>query len=322
MRAIQLVEYANSAGLIERELPDPEAPGTGQVIINVDYAAVNLPDFVLAQGKYFLRPELPSVIGSEGSGLIAVVGADVDNVRVGDRVTIPFGTFAWAQKLKVPATNLFVVDPRIDAQQAAMLSIAPTTAALMLNAYGPTKPGDWFAFNMANSMVGQTLLALARSKGLRTIAIVRRPELVVALTDNGADVAFLDGPDLSTQVQSATQGALIAVAFDGVGGKSSETLVKLLAPGGKLVVYAPASGQPVIADQFDLIAKNIEIHGFSMYRDPSRLNAATAEVGTLVAGGQLNLPVARVFRPAQIDEAINHLLTQRGKALLDFRSSK
>lgn len=319
MQAIQLVAYSSPTGLVVVDLPEPAAPQPGEALIEMEYAPVNLNDFVLAQGRYFLKPMLPAVIGTEGAGIVLALGDGVCNVAVGDRVTIPFGTFSWAQRLIVPAAGLFVVDPQIAAQQAALLSIAPTTAALLLDAFGVLPAGSWIAFNAANSLVGRTLIALAKARGYHVVAIVRRPELISELKQLGADVVGLEDAALADQIHAATNGAAITLAFDAVGGSSTGTLAKLVAPGGRILVYALTGGQPISADQFDLIAKNVSIYGFSMYRDPSKLAAATAEVATLVANGQLDIAVARIFRPGQISEAVDHLLHGRGKALIDFQ---
>ena len=58
-------------------------------------------------------------------------GWNASSLKVGDRVTIPFRTFTWAQKVLAPADGLFVVPPSIDAKTASMLNINPTTAVLL-----------------------------------------------------------------------------------------------------------------------------------------------------------------------------------------------
>ena len=50
-----------------------------------------------------LKPKLPSVIGGEGAGIVEAVGPGVTSVKAGDRVTIPFGTFTWSEKVLAPA---------------------------------------------------------------------------------------------------------------------------------------------------------------------------------------------------------------------------
>ena len=66
--------------------------------MRVEYAPIDYSDLLLANGVYFLNPKLPSVIGGEGAGIVEAIGPGVTSVKLGDRVTIPFGTFTWSEK--------------------------------------------------------------------------------------------------------------------------------------------------------------------------------------------------------------------------------
>jgi transposase len=50
--------------------------------------------------------------------IVEAIGPGVTSVKVGDRVTIPFGTFTWSEKVLAPARGLFVVPPSVDAKTA------------------------------------------------------------------------------------------------------------------------------------------------------------------------------------------------------------
>src|SRR5207237_10212948 len=95
------------------------------------------------------------------------------NVKVGYRVVIPRGVFSWAEKVLAPAEEASVLPFEIDPQQAAMLSINPLAAALLLEEFVSLKPGDWIVQNAANSGVGRAVIVFAKQKGLRTITISR-----------------------------------------------------------------------------------------------------------------------------------------------------
>jgi NADPH:quinone reductase-like Zn-dependent oxidoreductase len=129
---------------------------------------------------------LPSVIGSEGAGIVEAIGPGVTSAKVGDRVTIPFGTFTWSEKVLAPAPGLFVVHPSIDARTASMLNINPTTAVLLLSEFVKLKPKDWIVLNAANSHVARCLIAIAKSRDLNVIGIVRRSELIPEIEKLGA----------------------------------------------------------------------------------------------------------------------------------------
>jgi len=100
MKAIHLMAYGNPAQHLQLvEVAEPNAPVMGEVLVRMEHAPVDYSDLLLANGVYFLNPQLPSVIGGEGAGIVEALGPGVSNVKVGDRVTIPFRTFTWAEKV-------------------------------------------------------------------------------------------------------------------------------------------------------------------------------------------------------------------------------
>jgi len=167
MKAIHLTAYGNPAQNLQMvEVPEPNMPSAGEALVRMEYAPVDYSDLLLANGVYFLNPQLPSVIGGEGAGIVEAIGSGVTSVKVGDRVTIPFRTFTWAEKVIAPADGLFVVPASVDAKTASMLNINPTTAVLLLNEFVKLKPKDWIVLNAANSRVARCLIAgrkIARS---------------------------------------------------------------------------------------------------------------------------------------------------------------
>ena len=320
MKAIHLTAYGNPVQNLQMaEVPEPNAPSAGEALVRMEYAPVDYSDLLLANGVYFLNPQLPSVIGGEGAGIVESIGPGVTDVKVGDRVTIPFRTFTWAQKVLAPADGLFVVPPSIDAKTASMLNINPTTAVLLLDGFVKLKPGDWIVLNAANSQVARCLIAVAKSRDLKVAGIVRRSELIPELETLGVDFVGVESPEVSKQIQNATGGIPISLGLDAVGGPAAATIASALSPGGHLVSYAWLSGSPIHLPQGDLIGKRLNIQGFWMYYEEflPKIRAALTEATQVVASGRLSLPVTATYKPSQIKEVIEHY--QRGdKVLLDF----
>src|SRR5467141_5347714 len=243
MKAIQLTAYGNPAQSLELvELSLPKAPAVGEAIVRMEYAPIAYSDLLLANGIYLLRPTLPSVIGGEGAGIVEAIGSGVTSVKVGDRVTIPFGTFTWSEKVLAPAEGLFVVPPSIDARTASMLNINPTTAVLLLDEFVKLKAKDWIALNAANSHVARCLIAIAKSRDLKVVGIVRRSELIPEIEKLGVDFVGVESPELSKQIQIATGGIPISLGLDAVGGPATATMASVLSSGAHLVSYAWLSG--------------------------------------------------------------------------------
>ncbi len=117
MKAIHLTAYGNPAQNLKMvEVSEPNALSANEALVRIEYAPIAYSDLLLANGVYLLNPKLPSVIGGEGAGIVEAIGPGVTSVKVGDRVTIPFGTFTWSEKVLAPAEGLFVVPPSIDAK--------------------------------------------------------------------------------------------------------------------------------------------------------------------------------------------------------------
>src|ERR1700722_14662455 len=104
MKAIHLTAYGNPAQNLKAfEVPLPSFPRAVEVLVPMEYVPIAYSGLLLAEGAYLLRPKLPSVIGGEGAGIVEAIGPGVTTVKVGDRVTIPFGTFTWSEKVLAPA---------------------------------------------------------------------------------------------------------------------------------------------------------------------------------------------------------------------------
>src|SRR5258706_1540994 len=324
MKAIHLTAYGNSAQNLRMvEVPEPNAPSAGEALVRMEYAPIAYSDLLLANGVYLLKPKLPSVIGGEGAGIVEAVGQGVTSVKAGDRVTIPFGTFTWSEKVVAPAEGLFVVPPLFDARTASMLNINLTTAVLLLSEFVKLKPKDWMVLNAANSQIARCLIAIAKSRDLNIAGIVRRPDLIPEIELLGADFVGAESPELAKEIQSATGGMPILLGLDAVGGPATATIATVLSPGAHLVSYAWLSGLPIHVPQGDLIVKRLNIHGFWMYYDEylPKIPAALTEATKVVASGKLSLPFSATYKLSQIKEAIEHA-KRGGKVLLDFNHTK
>ena len=326
MRAVHLTAFGNPvAGLEFVDIPEPDGPGPGQVLIGVEFSPINPNDLTLAQGMYALRPPLPSVIGNEGVGRVLAVGPRVENVKVGDRVLAPLSSFAWRERLVASADGLFALPPGADPQQLAMLGINPPTASLILSDFAEPRPGDWVAQNAANSGVGRWVIAFARARGLRTVNIVRRPELVDELKAIGADVVVVDSPDVVERIGEAVGPDGLRLALDGVSGPATGILVSALSPGGTLVCYAAMSKAPISMSPFDVIFKPVTVRGFfiaaagrSEYA--AKIPPAIRQAAEMIASGEVRVPIAAAYPLSSIMEAVAHAV-RGGKVLLDVAGS-
>ncbi len=273
---------------------------------------INPADLNVIEGKYPTRPALPGVPGVEGLGVVEEVGAEVADVKVGDRVLLPHGYGAWREVGVAEAADLVVVPPDLPIEQAAMLKINPATALRMLRDFVDLQPGDWVAQNAANSGVGRAAIQIAHALGLRTVNLVRRPELIADLQAQGADLVCVEGAG------SPAWPTPIRLALNAVGGESALRLANALAPSGTLVTYGAMARQPLRIPNGLLIFQDLSWRGFWVsrwYRDhpPEAHRAMFAELFDLMRRGVLHTPVERIYPLAEASAALAHA-AQSGRA--------
>jgi NADPH:quinone reductase-like Zn-dependent oxidoreductase len=323
MRAVQLTAFGNAVeGLEYVDIPEPDAPGPDQVLIGVEFSPINPNDLMVAQGIYAFRPSLPAVIGNEGVGRVLAVGPGVVSVKVGDRVLAPPGSFTWRERMVASAGDLSALPPDADPAQLAMLAINPPTAALLLSEYVDLKSGEWVVQNAANSGVGRWVIAFAKTRGLKTVNIVRRPDLVAELEAIGGDVVVVDSPDVSERIKAAVGQAELRLALDGVSGPATGVLAATLSRHGTLVSFAAMSESQMSINPLDFIFKPLTMRGFWLGHPEiaPKIAPAVVQAAKMIASGQVHIPVAATYPLSAIKDAVAH--AQRGgKILLDIARS-
>ena len=253
------------------DVPDVGPPADGEVLVTIDAFPINPADLLTITGGYATKPDLPATLGAEATGRIVSIGNDVNDLQLGDRV-IMLTRDNWCQQRCLPASDVIKVPRDGNVLQMAMLKVNPATAWMMLQNYVRLEPGDWFIQDAANSGVGSALISLARAEAVRSVNVVRRPELLPRLRALGADVVLLDGEDLAERVAEETGGADIRLAIDAVGGKQVMRLADCLSEGGTVVNYGLLSGEHCQIRSDQIIFKGINLTGFWLQKE---LNAMT-----------------------------------------------
>ncbi|MFE6199313.1 NADP-dependent oxidoreductase [Streptomyces sp. NPDC057838] len=258
MRAIRLHQYGGPEVLRYDEVPVPD-PGPGEVLVRVHAAGVNPPDRYLRGGMTTVpgRPEatvsLPVIPGTDVSGVVAAVAADVRDFSVGDEVfgLLRFPGFdgsAYAEYVAAPASDLAPKPAGLDHAHAAGVPMAGLTAWQFLIDVGhdhpspfqraPHRPmalgsGTTVLVNGAAGGVGHFALQLAKWKGARVIAVASGAHASF-LRDLGAD-RFID----YTRARPEDLVRDVDLVVDTVGGPGSGRFLRTLKPGGALYPVLP-----------------------------------------------------------------------------------
>jgi mitochondrial enoyl-[acyl-carrier protein] reductase / trans-2-enoyl-CoA reductase len=308
----QLSRFGRADEVIELvQQPDPGEPGPGEVLIEAELFPINPADLEHLEGNYGARPPaLPMIPGTEGVGLVAMVGPGVTHLEPGDRVLLP-SPGAWRERVICRAAVLFALPTGVDARQLAMLRVNPPTAYLLLHQYVAPEPGGWVVQNAANSGVGHLVVKFAREVGMSSVSVVRRRELFEPLRAAGADVVVLDGPGLDRRVRDAIGDCMVPLALDAVGGAATQRLARCLSDGGTVVNYGVLSGESSVIDGRELIFRGVTLTGFWLRRwfaetPPDEIATLYRMLASKLADGALAVEVEAVYPLSRLKEAVAH----------------
>ncbi|MEP6708835.1 MAG: 2-enoyl thioester reductase domain-containing protein [Verrucomicrobiota bacterium] len=308
--------------LEQREIP---APAADEAVVALKAAPINPADLNAIEGKYPVRPPLPATPGFEGAGIVIEVGAAVKNVTLGAMVILPHDVGTWREACIVKAEHLIVVPQGIDPVQAAMLKINPMTAWRMLHDFVQLRPRDWLIQNAANSAAGRAVIQISRELGYRTVNIVRRPELIEELKEEGGDVVLCDGEKLRDEVAAQTERAPIRLALNAVGGENALRVAKTLASEGTMVTYGAMSLQPLCIPNGMFIFKNLRFTGFWVNKwydgaTPRQRAKTFAPLFEMAKRGLLRAKVEKMYPLSEAKAAVAHAsqTKRRGKIVFKF----
>jgi mitochondrial enoyl-[acyl-carrier protein] reductase / trans-2-enoyl-CoA reductase len=319
----RLIGFGESPPALRVEDFELPRAGPGEVELRMLAAPINPADLNVIQGTYGELPHLPATMGNEGCGVIVACGKGCD-LQVGQMV-LPLSGGAWAEAMVVPVEAVVLLPAGLDPFQAAMLAVNPATAWLMIHKFQSLMRGSWIVQNAANSGVGRAVIGIARHLGLRTLNVVRRPELVEELLGLGGDVVVTEEIDFRKEVESLCGGARPVLALNAVGGASALNLANALADGGFHVTYGAMGRQPLKIPNGLLIFRDLQFRGFWLrrWRDTTpvpEVHALYQALAELLQAGLFKTPVGPVYPLSQVARAVEEASSrnQSGKVMLDF----
>jgi len=300
MRAAAIDHAGDASALTLRTLPVP-TPAPDEVLIALTAAGVASWDVsVRRHPEEIKNNKMPLVLGTDGAGVIAALGANVHNFKIGEKVYAyswdnPQGGF-YADYVAVPAERVGPVPRGLSLIQAGGIATTALTAIQGVDDALRVKAGTTLLIHGAAGGVGTLALQFAKLRGARVLATVSSEDEVALVKSLGAE-AVVDGRhgDVTAAARAfAPQGldAVLALAP----GDALEHGIDALKPGG-LVAY-PNGVHPVpkARSGVTIIAYDA-IPGPKEYQ---RLNAA-------IKAAKLKVPIAAQFPLAQAAQAQERL---------------
>ncbi|CAA9485201.1 MAG: Quinone oxidoreductase [uncultured Rubrobacteraceae bacterium] len=264
MKAWRVHEPGDPKDALKLEEVDEPKPGPGEVLVEVEAAALNFFDILLCQGKYQERPDPPFTPGAEVAGTVVETGSGVA-IQPGTRVlaTPPLPRGGFSEKVIAPAEGgVFPIPDAMPYEKAAAMHIVYQTAYTGLHRRAGLREGETVLVHAGAGGVGSAAIQVARAAGARVIATSGGAEKVRVCEELGAEVSLdYREADFVDAVKEATGGRGADVIFDPVGGEVFDRSRKCVAFEGRILVVGFASGKIPEAPANHALVKNYSVVG-------------------------------------------------------------
>ena len=287
MRALQLLDDRK---LEITDIPEPEAPGPGEVTLRVKAVALNHIDVWGWRGMAFAKRKMPLVIGAEAAGVVEALGPGVSNVLPGQLVSIygartcglckpcrekrdnlcehvggvyGFHLDGFAQeKVNLPARLLVPAPPGIDAVAAALAPVTFGTVEHMLFDNAKLEPGETILVHAGGSGIGTAAILMAKAIGCTVFTTVGDDEKGAKAKALGADHVINYREDrFEGVVRKLTKKKGVDVVFEHVGKDTWAGSMLCLKRGGRLVTCGSTSGVSTDMNLMMLFQQQLKLLG-------------------------------------------------------------
>ncbi len=339
MNAIRLAEKNQPVQLIDAPIP---IAGPGEVLIKLRAAALNHRDVFVQQGLY-PGIKLPVILGSDGAGIVAEVGAGVDGswreraiiinpaINWGDNPKFYGPDFrilgmpdngTFAEYIAVGAKYIHAKPTHLSFEQAAALPLAGLTAwrALMSRA-GLHTSGTTEKVLITGIGGGAALFALqfAVAAGAEVWVTSGSDEKLEKAKKLGATAGVnYREPDWAKTLMTQTGGGRAGyfdVIIDSAGGPDFAKLIDVAAPGGRIAFFGGTTGNIT-----DIIPPKVFFKQLSIFGSTMGTESEFSDMLAFVTTHQLIPIVDETFALAAIEMAMQKMNEgkQFGKLILEI----
>ncbi|GAB4201824.1 MAG: NAD(P)-dependent alcohol dehydrogenase [Sandaracinaceae bacterium] len=296
------------------EVPEPKAPGPGEMLVRVRAAGLNPRDVILSRGRLRLltRPGFPKRVGNDWAGEVLAVGPGVRGVEVGARwhgMIDVTRTGAIAERIVARVAESAPIPAALSFAEAASVPLAALTALQGLVGEGALRAGQRVLIHGASGGVGVFAIQIAKALGahVTTTSSARNLELCRSL---GADEVL----DYAARGPTELDGRF-DVFFDVFGNQRFAKARRVLTERGRYVQTVPS---PTIL---------LDVLRTRLLRGPSaRLVVVRARgedlrrIDDWIVSGAVRPVIDRVLPWTEIRDGFAHLATKRarGKVVLEI----
>ena len=303
------------AVLSESELP---VPGRDEMLVKVAGSGLNRADLSQIAGHYPPPSGESEILGMEVSGTVVETGEPICALLAGG---------GHAEYVAVPRGQMFPVPAGLEILPAAAIPEAFLTAFLNLAIEGELRRRGLALVHAGASGVGLAAIQTAKYLGAPVAATTRSRSKLAAMEKAGADLAIdTSAASAAAAIEKAWGPDAIDVVFDPVGAETMAVNLRVLAPGGRIILLSTLSGARAELDIALLLKKRARVVGSTL-----RVRSREAKAGLVArfraemlpgfGTGALSVSVDSVFPPVRAAEAFQRMKENRnaGKILIDWR---
>ena len=273
----------------------------------------------MTKGMYQHKPELPFVLGMEGSGIVEKIGKHVTKVKEGDEVTFgAMGKGAFSEYVIVGESSVEEKPSNLNFSEAASFQTAYLTAYVSLVRRGNLLKGENLLVHGSTGGVGMAAVQLGKYLGANVIATGTSPEKLEHTLKWGADhtvLTHINGTvEFRNEVKEITNGKGADVIYDPVGGDVFDHSIRCINWGGRILIVGFASGRiPTLPINMSLI-KGFSVVGVRAgefgRRNPKKGLENNIEIRKICEAGHFKPYICKEFSLNEAKESI-HFLSQR-----------
>lgn len=306
--------------LAYESVPDPVIR-PDEVLVKIEYAALNRADLMQRDGDYPPPPGCPEWMGLEVSGTITQVGpeaAEKSSWRCGDKVCALLGGGGYAEYVAVKYDMLMPVPENCTMAEAAAMPEAFATAYLNLFIEGKIQPGNTLLMHAGASGLASVVIPMAKAFGIRVITSVIQDDAVAYAKSRGADIVIDSRKEAVAEVlkQQLADGHPVDVAIDCLGGKMMGGCLPYLSHGARWIMIAALAGTETTIDLKNIYVRNVRIIGSTLRSRTPAVKAQilaqlVRDVWPKVAAGLVKPEIFRILPITEAEAA--HAILQRGE---------
>ena len=302
MKAILVRAFGGPEVLKLEEVPTP-LPAAGQVLVRIRAAGVNPYDTYMRAGTYAVKPPLPYTPGSDGAGVIEVVGEGVKRVKPGDRIyTAKTLSGAYAEYALALEEQVHLLPEKTSFSQGAGVWVPYGTAYHALVHSAEAHASETVLIHGASGGVGTAGAQIARALGLTVFGTAGTPKGLELVRREGAHQAFdHTRAGYQEEILKATGGRGVDIILEMLANVNLAQDLRLLAVRGRVIVIGNRG--EVTINPRELMSRRSSIRAFTLWAitpgEEADIHAgviAGLENGTLRPVVGKELPLAEAAR--------------------------